>query len=183
MQGPEQEKAVVRGAVTTDFILSSEIMVISLGQVADAPLIPRALTLIIVAFVITALVYGVVALIVKMDDIGLHLSERKNNGSQRFGRGLVKAMPMVLNVLSTVGIAAMLWVGGHILLSGADTLGWHAPYALLHLLEAPAEHIHPLLGWIVDALVSAVAGLVVGAVLVLIMHLLPFRRKAHAAAH
>ncbi len=183
VQGPEQEKAVVRGAVTTDFILSSEIMVISLGQVADAPLIPRALTLIIVAFVITALVYGVVALIVKMDDIGLHLSERKNNGSQRFGRGLVKAMPMVLNVLSTVGIAAMLWVGGHILLSGADTLGWHAPYALLHLLEAPAEHIHPLLGWIVDALVSAVAGLVVGAVLVLIMHLLPFRRKAHAAAH
>ena len=74
--GPEVEKALVKGAITTDFILSSEIMVISLGEVADAALLPRALSLIVVALVITALVYGVVALIVKMDDVGLHLSER-----------------------------------------------------------------------------------------------------------
>lgn len=180
LAGPEVEAKLVRGAITTDFVLSTEIMVISSDSVADADLLPRALTLIVVALFITALVYGVVALIVKMDDVGLRLAERP--ATRGVGNLLVKAMPVVLSVLSFVGIAAMLWVGGHILLVGADDLGWHAPLALVHMIEAPAEHVHPFLGWLVDTLCSAVVGLLAGGVLVAIWHLIPKPKKAHADA-
>ncbi len=180
--GPDYERTMVAGAIRTDFILSAEIMVISLNQIADADLLPRAITMVVVALVITALVYGVVALIVKMDDIGLHLAEGPNRALRGFGRGLVGAMPGLLNVLSTVGMVAMLWVGGHILISGTDKLGWHAPAGLVHLLAGPAEHVHPFLGWLVDTGLSAVAGLIVGAVLVALLHVLPLPKKGHAGA-
>ena len=98
----------------------------------------------------------------------------------------MRAMPKVLSVLSTVGIVAMLWVGGHILLAGVDELGWHAPFELLHHLE-DAVHSVPgvggLLAWLVDTLGSALVGLVVGAVVVGVMHLIPKRRKASDGAH
>src|SRR5687768_2290653 len=123
--GPEAERATVAGAIRTDFILSAEIMVISLKEVLDEPFVTRAVILVIVAILITIVVYGVVAAIVKMDDIGLSLATRQSEGAQRVGRGLVRAMPILLRWLSTIGIAAMLWVGGHILLVGADELGWH----------------------------------------------------------
>ncbi|MBC7289700.1 MAG: DUF808 domain-containing protein, partial [Actinotalea sp.] len=138
-QGVEAEQAMVAGAIRTDFILSAEIMVIALNEVADEPLVSRALILVVVAIGITLLVYGVVALIVKMDDIGLRLAEARRGAGAAFGRFLVRAMPKVLAVLSTVGIIAMLWVGGHILLVGVDELGWHAPYDLVHRLE---EAVH-----------------------------------------
>ena len=183
-RGAGVEAKLVRGAITTDFILSSEIMVISLNEITQAGLVERAVALVIVAVVMTALVYGVVALIVKMDDVGLHLAARDNAGSRRLGRLLVRGMPAVLGTLSTVGIAAMLWVGGHIVLSGTDKLGWHAPMELVHALEAPAEHVHPFLGWLVDTGVSAVAGLLLGAVVVAVLHLLPLKRShAGASAH
>ena len=180
--GPDYEKTMVAGAIRTDFILSAEIMVISLNQVADADLVPRAITLVVVALLITALVYGVVAIIVKMDDVGLRLAEGPNPALRGFGSGLVKAMPGLLSLLSTVGIVAMLWVGGHILISGAEKLGWHAPADLLHLLAGPAEHVHPFLGWLVDTGVSAVGGILVGAVLVALLHVLPLPKKSHAGA-
>jgi len=116
-----------------------------------------------------------------MDDIGLHLAERRNGAVAAIGRGLVRAMPKVLSVLSTVGIVAMLWVGGHILLAGVDELGWHAPYELLHHLEeavAVVPGIGGFLAWLVDTLGSALVGAVVGAVVVGIMHLIPKRKKA-----
>ena len=184
-QGEEQEKTMVSGAIRTDFILSAEIMVIALNEVAGEPLLSRSIILVIVAILITLLVYGVVGLIVKMDDIGLHLAERDSGAVQAIGRFLVRGMPKLLAVLSTVGIVAMLWVGGHILLVGADELGWHAPYALVHHLE---EAVHGLagvggvIGWLVNTLASALAGLVVGAVVVAVMHVLPRRKKA-AAEH
>ena len=161
----------------TDFILSAEIMVIALNEVDHEPFVTRAIILAIVAVVITALVYGVVALIVKMDDIGLALSERKSPRTQAFGRGLVKAMPKVLSVLGTVGVVAMLWVGGHILLVGADELGWHAPFALVHHLEELVSGAGGFVVWLVETLCSAIVGLIVGAVVVLIMHLIPRRKK------
>lgn len=179
-RGPDVERAMVRGAIRTDFILSAEIMVISLASVASEAFWPRLITLVIVALVITALVYGVVAIIVKMDDVGLHLAQSGSRGARAFGRGLVAGMPRLLNVLSTVGIAAMLWVGGHILLSGAATLGWSAPLELVHHLAAPAEQVAavgPFLAWLVDTLCSAVVGLVVGAVLVAVLHLIPKRSQ------
>ena len=177
--GPETEATMVSGAIRTDFILSAEIMVIALNEVADEPLASRAAILAVVAVVITALVYGVVALIVKADDVGLHLAQRPGRAVAATGRGLVRAMPRVLTVLSTVGIVAMLWVGGHILLVGADELGWHGPYSLVHHLE---EALHGVAGvgaflaWLGGTLASALAGAVVGAVVVAVMHLVPRRR-------
>ena len=88
---------------------------------------PRLIILIVVALVITAAVYGVVAAIVKMDDVGLSLAQRSSRFAQRIGRGLVAGMPKLLATLSAIGTVAMLWVGGHILLVGTDDLGWHAP--------------------------------------------------------
>ncbi|UNX54042.1 DUF808 domain-containing protein [Georgenia sp. TF02-10] len=184
--GEDHEKTMVSGAVRTDFILSAEIMVIALNEVADEPVLNRALILIVVALGITALVYGVVALIVKMDDIGLRLAGRESGASQGVGRFLVRAMPKVMAVLSVVGLVAMLWVGGHILLVGVDELGWHGPYALVHHLEAAvAGGLGALSGavtWLVNTLASAVIGLVVGAVVVAVMHLVP-RRKTSGAHH
>lgn len=181
--GPETEKSMVSGAIRTDFILSAEIMVIALNEVAEEPLPSRAAILLVVAVVITVLVYGVVALIVKADDVGLHLAQRPGRATAATGRLLVRAMPRVLAVLSTVGIVAMLWVGGHILLVGADELGWHAPYELVHHLEEALHDVAgvgPFLSWLGGTLASAVAGALVGAVVVVVAHLVP-RRRRHGA--
>ncbi len=184
-QGPEQEQTMVAGAIRTDFILSAEIMVIALGEVADEPFLARLAILVVVAFAITALVYGVVALIVKMDDVGLYLAERRARVSRLVGRGLVLGMPKLLAALSAVGIAAMIWVGGHILLLGIDELGWPALYDLVHHAEEAAAEasggLGGLVGWLVNTAGSALLGLVVGAVVVLVVHLLARRRTA--AAH
>jgi predicted DNA repair protein MutK len=183
---PAQEDTVVSGAIRTDFILSAEIMVIALNEVEQEPLLSRAIILVIVAVLITALVYGVVAIIVKMDDIGLRLSEQGTGTRARIGHGLVVAMPRLLRTLSVVGIAAMLWVGGHILLVGVDELGWHAPYELVHHLEEAVSGVAGvggLLAWLVNTLASAALGLVVGAVVVAVLHFVPRREKAAATEH
>jgi predicted DNA repair protein MutK len=172
--GPEHEEELVGGAIRTDFILSAEIMVISLNEVADEPLLSRALILVVVAFAITAGVYGAVGLIVKMDDVGLRLAETRAGAAAALGRGLVRTMPIVLSVLSKVGIAAMLWVGGHILLVGLDELGVSFAYDAVHHLE---EDVHDAAGgvggvaaWLVNTGASALLGLVVGAIVVAVMH-------------
>src|SRR3546814_242750 len=133
--GPEAGKSTIAWAIRTDLILSAEIMVISLKEVIDEPLVSRAVILVVVAFLITVVVYGVVAGIVKMDDVGLSLTQRASARAQAIGRRLVTAMPVLLAALSKIGIAAMLWVGGHILLVGAPELGWDAPSDLRHDLE------------------------------------------------
>ncbi len=184
LQGQEAEDAVVASATRTDLILSAEIMVIALKEVIDEPLVTRAIVLVIVAILITAVVYGAVALIVKMDDVGLRLVARPSPSQQRLGRGLVAAMPKVLTVLSVVGTAAMLWVGGHILLVGADELGWSAPYDLVHRIEDPVHGVSGVggvLGWLVNTSLSAVVGLVVGAVIVVVVGWLPFGRHDGSA--
>ncbi len=188
------ERDIVSGAVRTDFILSAEIMVISLNEVANEPLLSRAIILVVVALAITALVYGVVALIVKMDDVGLNLAARGNGVASRLGRGMVAAMPKVLTTLSTVGIAAMIWVGGHILLLGlhdlSEMLGWHVlalPYEWVHHAE---EAVHGatgalggILGWVTNTIGSAILGLIVGAIVVAVLHVLPQRARVAAEAH
>jgi uncharacterized protein len=181
--GEDAERQMTTGAIRTDFILSAEIMVIALNEVADQAFWPRLVILVVVALIITAAVYGVVGLIVKMDDIGLGLAQRTSKFAQAVGRGLVAAMPKLLSALSTIGTVAMLWVGGHILLQGTDTLGWHAPYGLVHHAEEWVHHavegVGGVLAWLVNTAASAVIGLVVGAVIVAIMHVLPFGRKNH----
>lgn len=181
--GPEEEKTLVAGAIRTDFILSAEIMVIALDEVSTEPFPARAAILFVVALAITALVYGVVALIVKMDDVGLALAQRPGAAARRLGGLLVRGMPKLLAALSTIGVVAMLWVGGHILLLGTDDLGWHGLYALVHHLEEGAANatggLGGLVGWLVNTAASALIGLLVGALAVLIMHRLPRRRAAH----
>ncbi|MDO5494119.1 MAG: DUF808 domain-containing protein [bacterium] len=180
-QGPEQEAKMVRGAITTDFVLSAEIMMISLNEIGEATFWQRLITLIVVGIGITVLVYGVVALIVKMDDIGLQMAKGEREGSQKFGRFLVNAMPHVLTTLQVVGVVAMLWVGGHILLNGTSELGWTAPYNLLHTITDPvAEAAGGFAAWVVDTLLSAVIGFLVGSVLVGILHFTPLGHKDHA---
>lgn len=189
MVGPGHEESMVKGAIRTDLILSAEIMVIALNEVADEPFPTRALVLVIVAFLITALVYGVVALIVKMDDIGLALAQRPSAGSQRVGLLLVRAMPRVLAFLSTLGMVAMLWVGGHILLNGLDELGWSWLYDQVHHLEEMVADatgaLGGFLGWTTNTVASAAFGLLVGAVVVAVVTLvarLRARRTPDATA-
>jgi hypothetical protein len=186
----KSEDEIVSGAVRTDLILSAEIMVISLNEIASEGFWSRLVILTAVALLVTVVVYGVVALIVKMDDAGLHLAERGKGFVSRFGKGLVNAMPKVLTVISVVGTAAMLWVGGHIILVGVDELGWHWPYDLVHHAEEAVAHavsgIGDALAWLTNTAASALIGLIVGLVLVGVMHVLPFGKKKEsetAAAH
>ncbi len=167
-QGPDAESKTISGAIRTDFILSAEIMVIALKEVLDEPVLSRGVILAIVGVVITVAVYGVVAVIVKMDDVGLKLAERSSASSQRIGLLLVSGMPKLLAWLSVIGTAAMLWVGGHILLVGFDELGWEWPYHVVHDLEHHVEDVAGVggvLAWLVNTAASAVVGFAVGAVL------------------
>jgi predicted DNA repair protein MutK len=178
-QGAGAEDKVVSGAVRTDLILSAEIMVISMNSVDTDSLWTRAAVLIVIAIGITALVYGAVGLLVKMDDIGLAMAsdEDASEGKKRFGRGLVGAMPRVMDVISYVGMVAMLWVGGHILLVGTHELGLAQPYGLVHHLEemvAGVGGVGAVLAWLVNTFFSFVFGLVIGAVVAVIVHFLPF---------
>jgi len=165
---PVAENEVVSGAIRTDLILSAEIMVIALNEVADQALVPRLIILIVVALVLTVVVYGVVAVIVKMDDVGLYLTATASRVGQQVGRGLVAAMPKLLWVLSTVGVVAMFWVGGHILREGIDHLGWHA---LEGLVGHAVESVGAVLAWLANTAVSAVIGLVVGLVALALLRL------------
>jgi predicted DNA repair protein MutK len=181
------EETVVSGAIRTDFILSAEIMVISLNEVTDQPFVSRAIILVVVALGITVLVYGLVGLIVKMDDVGLRLASRPGRHVARIGRGLVKAMPRLLGALTVIGTAAMLWVGGHILLLGMHELGVDLLYDAVHALEDAAKEATGALGgivtWLVDTLASALLGLAVGALVVLVLSRTLHRRRAGSAAH
>ncbi len=166
----EEEK--VAGAIKTDFILSAEIMTIALATVESPSLWMQAVTLAVVGVLITAAVYGAVALIVKMDDIGLHMAaNRKTAPARAFGRGLVVAMPRLMAFLSIVGTAAMLWVGGSIVLHGLEvTHLWAWPYETIHhIAEAAARAVPAAQGfvmWAVQAGIDGVFGLVLGILLI-----------------
>ena len=170
LRGPEAERAMVRQAVTTDFILSTEIMVISLSEVAGQAFWDRFTTLVIVALILTALVYGVVAVIVKMDDVGVLMYRRGRTPAGRACGGfLLWGMPRLLTLLSVVGTFAMLWVGGHILLKGTSDMGWPVAYhGVEHLAGLVAQatgFLGPVLGWLTETGFSLLTGLVWGAFL------------------
>jgi len=186
LSSEEQEKKMVGSAIRTDLILSAEITAIALADLAERPLATQAAALALVGLLITVVVYGAVALIVKMDDIGLHLAEGKSGALRGLGRGLVKAMPGVMTVVSTVGTAAMLWVGGGILVHGAHELGWHGPDEIIkHAAAAVSGGLAfgaPVLNWIVTAIGSAIVGILVGGVIALIVHQIGRLRKKPAGA-
>ena len=165
------EEVRVKGAIKTDFILSAEIMTIILSNVDAPDFWFGAATLAVAGVAVTALVYGAVALIVKMDDAGVWLAANGRTGAGRsFGFGLVKAMPRLLTLLSIIGTAAMLWVGGAILTHGLDVLGWSAIYdGIHHLAEGAANaagQAEGVVAWAVTALGDGILGLAVGLALI-----------------
>jgi predicted DNA repair protein MutK len=164
------EEARVAGAIKTDFILSAEIMTISLSVINAPNIYMETATLAVVAVGITIAVYGTVALIVKMDDIGLHMAGNARFGTTRsFGRGLVTFMPKLLTILSIVGTAAMLWVGGNIITHGLEVLGWPWVYDQIHHLAEAASHAvttaQGFVKWAVTAGLDGLIGLGIGLVL------------------
>lgn len=166
----EDEK--VASAVKTDLILSAEIMAITLAAVpANAGFWTTAVVLALVGVGMTLVVYGAVAVIVKVDDVGLALSRTRSGAVRAVGRGLVRAMPALLAALAAVGTAAMVWVGGGILLHGLEVLGWGAPAEVVHhaaqaAAEAVPESLAGTVSWLVSAAASGIVGLVVGALLI-----------------
>jgi predicted DNA repair protein MutK len=174
----ELEKEKVQGAIRTDLILSGEIMAISLASVADKPLAIQAASLALVGLLLTIAVYGVVGFIVKMDDIGLHLAKGASRGLRGLGRGLVKAMPPLLDGLTLVGTAAMLWVGGGIIVHGLAEFEFTAvPHWVetASLWAGRAPVVGAITGWLAFASGSAIVGLVVGSAAVGALHLVPKR--------
>ncbi len=185
IEDPEQfEKERTNGAIRTDMILSAEIMAISLNEVAAMSdnFWLRAVALAAVGIAITVVVYGAVAIIVKMDDVGLHLAERDNKGSQAVGRMLLHAMPRLLVLLSVVGTLAMLWVGGGIIVHGTHEVGFHAIYDLIHGAEYAVKGatgaLGGVLGWLTYAGLSAVLGLILGGAIAFVVHKV-FKIGAH----
>jgi predicted DNA repair protein MutK len=165
------EDKKVASAVRTDFILSAEIMFIALSTMPAAGFWMQAVVLAIVGLGITALVYGAVGLLVKLDDIGVALSTRGRLGLTRgFGRGLVAAMPGMLKTLAIVGTAAMLWVGGGILIHGLATFGFTEPEHLVHDLAHAVEQAVPIAakasGWLAGAAAAGILGLAAGALII-----------------
>ncbi|WP_437837336.1 DUF808 domain-containing protein [Sorangium sp. So ce1153] len=150
------EKEKIKGAVRTDFILSAEIIAITLGTVADSPFFTRVVVLTGIAVLMTVGVYGVVAGIVKLDDAGLHLSRQSSPAQQSLGRGILKAAPWLMKGLSVAGTAAMFLVGGGILTHGVPWLHHH--------IEGMTHGAGPVLGAVVPSLANAVVGVVAGAV-------------------
>ena len=165
-KGADAEDSLVKSAITTDLILSAEIMVISLNEVMDQPFWLRLGALVTVGILLTLGVYGAVGLLVKMDDIGLALLKR-HDGDSAVGTALVKGMPIVLNVIGIIGTAAMLWVGGHIVVKGLSEFGAEQPYGFIHHVTESISN--GALAWLADTGLSMLCGFILGAVIVSIV--------------
>ncbi|MFB2554254.1 DUF808 domain-containing protein [Herbiconiux liangxiaofengii] len=164
------ERKLVFGAIRTDLILSTEIMLIALDSLDPELGIWMTLgALVVIGLGMTALVYGAVALLVKVDDIGLRLMKSPARKVRRTGARVVAAMPAVFRVISVVGTVAMLWVGGHLVIANLAETFWHGPYDLLHVITHAVEAAGPVVVWLADTASSAVFGLALGLLVVAIV--------------
>lgn len=162
------EQQIVRSALRTDVVLSAEIMLIALANI-DAPgWMTRVAILIGVALIMTLGVYGTVGLLIKMDDVGMWLMKRRAAVQQKLGAGLVRAMPTVFRAIGVIGVVAMLWIGGQILIENLAHVGWSAPHELLAEVAAPIK-APGAVTWTLRSAISAAAGLVWGTVFVLLL--------------
>jgi predicted DNA repair protein MutK len=174
-EGPQDaahlERDRVASAIKTDFILSAEIMTIALSTIEEGSWITETIVLAIVAVVITAAVYGLVAVLVKADDIGLKMAtDGRLAATRATGRGIVKGMPGLMTAISTIGTAAMLWVGGSIVIHGLEVLGWdwlgHAIHDVAHAAAALSPVATGLVDWLVKAVLDGIFGLALGLLLI-----------------
>lgn len=174
----ELERLRTTGAIRTDFILSAEIMAIAYASVAERDLITQGVALVAVAFGITAMVYGFVGVIVKADDVGSHWANQSSWGWLRgLGRFILWMMPGLLSVLSLVGMAAMLWVGGGIVIHSVDYLH-HQLEHLIHSL-----HLAGFLAWCVEAGISFLFAVLLGWPIAWIVEFIKHRRGQTPAKH
>ncbi|WP_203136508.1 DUF808 domain-containing protein [Microbacterium sp. JZ31] len=165
--GPRDEKKLVLGAVRTDLILSTEIMLISLASLdPDFGIWMTLGALLVIGLGMTVAVYGAVALLVKIDDIGLRLMKSASRRVRRTGVRIVAAMPGVFRVISVIGTVAMLWVGGHLVIENLAATFWHAPHDVVHAVTHAIEAAGPVIVWIVETALSAVAGFALGLLIV-----------------
>ena len=173
--GPEREEEMVKGAIRTDLILSAEIMAIALAEVAEEVWWEQGLILALIGIVITVVVYGAVAVIVKMDDVGLHLAREKAGALASFGRGLVAFMPKLLTTISIIGTLAMAWVGGGLLVHNVAVLGWHSPEHLIESISHSIVGLAPVswtafVEWLVFAVLSGILAVIIGSVIATLAH-------------
>ncbi|MGB5723725.1 MAG: DUF808 domain-containing protein [Parasphingorhabdus sp.] len=175
IEGHGREEEMVAGAIRTDLILSAEIMAIALSELTDQIWWQQGLILALIGVLITVAVYGAVALIVKMDDVGLHLAQEYDGAVKSFGRGLILFMPKLLAAISIIGTLAMAWVGGGLLVHNIAALGWHGPEHLIDLISHPLVGLFPasaklMIGGIAFAILSGVLGVIIGAGLAPLVH-------------
>jgi predicted DNA repair protein MutK len=175
VEGHGREDEMVSGAIRTDLILSAEIMAIALSELTDQVWWQQGIILALIGVVITVGVYGAVALIVKMDDVGLHLAREYDGAVKSFGRGLIKFMPKMLAAISIIGTLAMAWVGGGLLVHNIAALGWHGPEHLIDLISHPLVGLFPssarmMVGGIAFAVLSGVLGVMIGAGIAPLVH-------------
>ena len=170
----EFENQRVAGAIRTDLILSAEIMAITLNELDLPTWWERGLALAAVAIVVTVAVYGTVAVIVKLDDIGLSMAKSESSFTRSFGNGLVAFVPKLLTALSLIGTMAMLWVGGGIIIHGTHEIGFDLFYDIAHGAEYAVKGatgaLSGVLGWLTYAAISAVLGLILGAIIAFVVH-------------
>ena len=163
---PRDERKLVFGAIRTDLILSTEIMLIALaGLDPDFGIGMTLGALAVIGLGMTVLVYGTVTLLVKIDDIGLALMKNSARRVRRTGARIVRSMPAVFRVIGIIGTVAMLWVGGHLVIVNLADTFWHGPYDVLHAVTDAVESAGPVVAWITDTAMSAVFGLIVGLVI------------------
>ncbi|PWJ19170.1 DUF808 domain-containing protein [Jannaschia seohaensis] len=157
------EEQRVKGAIKTDFILSAEIMTIALAATPEGGVIYQGVILALIAVAITAAVYGAVALIVKADDFGLHLAnEGRTAAGRKLGEMIVRGMPGFMKALTVVGTAAMLWVGGNIIVHALHEMGLHLPYELIHGAAHAVGQGNGVVEWAVTALIDGIIGIGLG---------------------
>lgn len=184
---PRDERKLVFGAIRTDLILSTEIMLISLSEIDPAlGFWPTLAVLALIALAMTVIVYGAVALLVKLDDIGLRMMKSDARSTRRTGARIVRSMPAVFRVISVIGTVAMLWVGGHLVIANLHEAHlWDGPYDVVHGLTDVVAAAGPVVVWLVDTAVSLVLGLLVGALIVGVVLLIGrlVRRGGHGPSH
>ena len=168
----ELEKGIVASATRTDLILSAEIMLVSMAGLSNETGIMRVAILIAVAFFMTFFVYGLVALLVKADDFGLHLAkdaikpeDNRPGPVDNVGRTIVRVMPHIFNVIGVVGTVAMLWVGGHLVIENLAEVGVPVFHHILGVAEHAVSAAGGFVTWLVETLLSGIFGVILGAVI------------------
>lgn len=174
------EDNVVNSAVRTDLVLSTEILLIAMSNIESTDNIDRIMILVTVALFMTFLVYGIVAVLIKMDDFGAHLANKNNNVISMTGKSIVKSMPATFKVIGVIGTLAMLWVGGHIVIKSLHDLGFNLFHNIIEHIVEIFHNLGGIVTWLVDTTLSGLFGLILGMIVLSIILAFNKRFKNHS---